>query len=132
MTIPYTKTELIEFLKQCRQRKLLVNPGLVTELGSVIYYGAPVLNVIDSEWMHLADRPWDHSLESIEECAELAALQGGWVSVVYPIIIVDPHHMNLGETIDDGFEVRVWPTMALRVHNEFVELEEESEEDHGV
>jgi hypothetical protein len=122
--IPYSLKILHRFLKECRKRRLTLN-HLMDHPRAPYNYGPPVLTVADKDWLHVCERPWDHTLESIEECAEVAESVGGWVMLEYPVILVEPGDKESGEEVDCGFEVRVWPTMALRLGNDFIEASTE-------
>jgi hypothetical protein len=131
--LPVDLETLFTFVRKCRLERMKVND--VTALGQAgdphdfaTWYGAPTLQVIASNWDHIHDRPWDHSLESIRECAEIAILHQGWVTVEYPIVLADPECDGTGEEIDEGFEVQVFPRFALRTHNTFVEITSDEEE----
>jgi len=121
--LPMTLEQLVEFARKCRLEKMAVN-AKAWETGSmsrVRLYGSPTLQVIDPGWLHVHDRQWDHTLESIRECAEVADQVGGNVSGQYSIMEV---RLATGESeeVDDGFEIQVYPRFALRTHNTYVDI----------
>jgi hypothetical protein len=133
--LPVNLETLMQFVRKCRSDRMSVNPGMISETTDhaeaySTWYGRPTIQVIASNWDHIWDSPWDHTLESIREAAEVAELHGGWVLIEYPIIIADPRSAETGRVLDTGFEVQVYPKFALRTHNSFVEIstEEEGEE----
>ncbi len=131
--IPVDLETLLQFVRKCRSNRMSVNPGMISETTDhpdaySTWYGRPTIQVIASNWDHIWDCPWDHTLESIRECAEMADLHQGWVLIEYPIIIADPRCAETGRILDTGFEVQVYPKFALRTHNSFVEMSADEEE----
>lgn len=133
LELPVDLETLFAFLRKCRFEKMSVNDAPLGVAGDpnayAAWYGPPTLQVIAPNWDHIHDRPWDHSLESIRECAEIAILHQGWVTIEYSIMLADPECDGTGEEIDTGFEVQVFPTFALRTHNAFVEISADEEEE---
>lgn len=122
--------DILTLVRKCRADRLSVNPGVLSHRPDQYRtaYGAPQLNVVSSDWLHVWDRPWDYTLESIREAAEIADEWDGWVELAYPIIIADPSCDYTGKEIDEGFEIQVYPKLALRMHNEFVTIQEDEDE----
>jgi hypothetical protein len=131
MDMPFSMDELTAFARKCRSERLSVNEGAWdVEPGHIRYYGAPTLQVIGPDWEHIHDRVWDHSLESVRECAEIAEATAGVVSLQYAIF-----HMAVGRwesvEVDDGFEIQLYPKFALRTHNTYVDISAEEDEEGG-
>jgi hypothetical protein len=131
MNLPFTLNELTDFARKCRSERLSVKErAWEVEPGHIRYYGAPTLQVIGPDWEHIHDRMWDHSLESVRECAEIAAQTGGVVSLQFPIC-----HMAVGRwesvEVDDGFEIQLYPKFALRTHNTYVDISAEEDAEGG-
>ena len=132
INLPVDLETIIAFARKCRSERMCVNQGvLADETDSpdsyATAYGRPTLQVIASDWEHIWDIPWDHTLESIRECAEVAELHLGWVLIEYPIIIADPRSAETGRVLDTGFEIQVYPRFALRTHNSFVDIGSEDD-----
>jgi hypothetical protein len=70
----------------------------------------------------LPEAAWDHSPWQLEELAEIAAASDGWVYLTVPVVVSEPADQFNGEWVDDGFAVRVYPSLALRQDNGWVEI----------
>lgn len=119
------KRTLIAFLKKCRKEKLALNEITFSGEIDLTYYGAPGIVVVEgATWNQVVSRPWDHSMEALEEAVEIAeTLAEGWVSITYPVMTQVFQNEHLEEIeLDDGFEVMVWPRFALRTHNDFTDI----------
>lgn len=103
------------------------NPGTLSAGSATTYataYGPPDLKVWTPDWLPLAPaRPWDRSLDALEEAAALAAPWSGWVVIDFPVVIADPLAPSPGRYVDDGFALRVWPSLAVREHNDWIPVD---------
>ena len=127
LKLPVDLETILAFARKCKSDRMCVNEGVLSDTTDspdtyTTAYGRPTLQVVAQTWDHIWDCPWDHTLESIRECAEIAQLHRGWVLVEYPIIIADPRCEETGRVLDTGFEIQVYPKFALRTHNSFVEM----------
>jgi hypothetical protein len=116
--------QIAAILRRLRAQKLTLNPGTLTDKGDErTVYGPPVVIATDDGWNPLLpEAAWDHSPWQLEELAEIAAASDGWVYLTVPVVVSEPADQFNGEWVDDGFAVRVYPSLALRQDNGWVEI----------
>lgn len=127
LTLP-TLDQIRAIVARFKGERRTSNPGSLSAGSETTYataYGPPDLKVWTAvSLLPLAPaRPWDRSLDALEEAAALAAPWAGWVVLDFPIVLADPAAPSPGRYIDDGFALRVWPSLAVREHNDWIPVD---------
>jgi hypothetical protein len=110
--------QIAAVLRRFRAQRLTLNPGTLGDHGDErTVYGPPTVIATDDGFNPLLpEAPWDHSPWQLEELAEVAGVDG-WVYITVPVVVSEPADPSNGTWVDDGFSVRVWPSLALRTDN---------------
>jgi hypothetical protein len=83
------------------------------------FYARPVVRVISGGWDQMISTPWDHSAEHLDEMIEIAERLGvgAFVTLSQEVRTMDGGE---GIFIDDGYEIQIFPVLAIREGNEYV------------
>lgn len=118
--MPFCFNCLLDLMGEQRAKKKKMNSGPIT---SVDFYARPVVRVISGGWEQMLSAPWDHSAEHLDEMIEIAERLGGGAFVT---LSQEVRTMDGGEGtfIDDGYEIQIFPALALREGNEYIPVNE--------
>ena len=104
---------MAQFRKEGRSGNRTVIPGQT-------FYGAPVIRVIDADFNILVEEPWHDDLR-LDYLIDVAQQVNGRATIAQDVYRFNG--ANKGKILDDGFEIQVYPEVAVREGNAYIPLE---------
>ena len=113
--MPLCFTCMLDLMGEQRAAKKRLNPGHFSPRD---FYARPQVRVISAGWDVMVSTPWDHTAAHLDEMIEIAERLGG----AFVTLSQEVRTMDGGEGIfiDDGYEIQIFPVLAIREGNEYV------------
>jgi hypothetical protein len=120
--MPFCFNCLLDLMGEQRAKKKKMNDGPFTHRD---FYARPQVRVISGGWDQMISTPWDHSAEHLDEMIEIAERLGvgAFVTLSQEVRTMDGGE---GTFIDDGYEIQIFPVLALREGNEYIAVNQEN------